>query len=124
MISQRNLSSYPRVLLRVTRNIVALETDTVLQAVGATERCVVFLVSAFCASANTVAVNAVFEFDDGSDVPISRHPGIAAGSGYVEGGSGSVPLAIGAAGQDLLVTVSVPTTGSIQVGATVQLIRA
>ena len=42
------------------------------------------------------------------------HPGIAAGSGVVEG-NGSGILGVGADGEDLRITSEVPTTGSLRV---------
>ena len=49
----------------------------------------------------------------GTGVVLS-HPGIAAGSGVVEG-SGAGMLGVGADGEDLRITSEVPTTGSIDV---------
>lgn len=97
---------------RATRKDTSAQTDAILQAVGASERAVILALSAYCDKANSVDVQALFEFDAGSDVRIAEHPGIAAGSGFVEGNGGAV-LAIGALGEDVLWTCEVPTGGNV-----------
>lgn len=77
----------------------------------------------FCSNANTVNVGAVLEFDDVADVTIVEHPGVAPGSGFVVG-DGSGQIQTGGDGQDVIVTVSPPTGGSVTVHVSGYLIDA
>jgi hypothetical protein len=96
------------------RKDTAAQTDAILKAVGAAERFVILGISVLCSNANTVDVQALIEFDDTADVPIQEHPNAPRGGGFIEGGGGGI-LAIGAAGQDVLWTCTVPTSGSVVV---------
>jgi hypothetical protein len=107
------IGGHPKVE-RLTQKNTAAQTDQVLKTVAAGEKFVVTQISAFCDKANTVDVQVLIEFDDTADVKITEHPGIAAGSGFIEGNGAGI-LAIGADGQDLLLTNEVPTTGSVTV---------
>ena len=111
------LGGHPKVERIVTSSGTALN-DGVLKTVGANQRFVVTELSAFLDKASGVNLNVVFEFDAGTDVVVSRHPGIAPGSGYVEG-TGSGIIAVGGDGEDLLVTCPAPTGGgTVTVAAT------
>jgi len=106
---------------RLLANYIGVQTNAVLLSVGTNEKFVVTECSAFVDKACSVNVSVLFEFDEVTDVPFSQHPGIAPGSGYVEG-TGAGILAIGAATDDVLVTVSVPTGGSVTVAVSGYLI--
>ena len=108
---------------RVTRKDTAAQTDAILQAVAAGQKAVITAIAIYCDKANTVDVQALVEFDDVTDVRITEHPGIAAGSGIVEGNGAGI-LAVGTDGQDVLWTCEVPTTGSVTVQLTGFLIES
>jgi hypothetical protein len=97
-------------------NFTAAQTDTAVVTVGAGSRIVVTRCSALCDKANSVDVAARVGFGAASTPTgtgtVLSHPGIAAGSGVVEG-SGAGMLGIGADGEDLRITCEVPTGGSI-----------
>jgi hypothetical protein len=107
------IGGHPKVE-RLTAKYTGAQTDTVLKTINSGQIFVVTQCSAFCSHANTVDVQVLFEFDDSTDVRFSEHPNIAAGSGYTEGAGGGI-LAIGADAQDVLVTCTAPTTGSVVV---------
>jgi hypothetical protein len=99
-------------------NYTAAETDTQIVAAPAGEKIVVTRVSVTADNANTADVQARIGFGatttpTGAGVLLS-HPGIAAGSGVVEG-SGAGMLGVGAADEDLRITSEVPSSGSIDV---------
>jgi hypothetical protein len=108
---------------RVTRKDTAAQTDTVLQSVAGGQKAIITMLSVYCDKANSVDVQALVEFDDTADVRIAEHPGIAAGSGFVEGNGGGV-IAAGADGQDVLWTCEAPTGGNITVQVTGFLIES
>jgi hypothetical protein len=102
----------------IRANYTAAQTDTQIVAAPAGEKLVVTRVSVTADNANTVDVQARIGFHatttpTTTDVLLS-HPGIAPGSGVVEG-SGAGMLGVGAADADLRITSEVPTTGSIDV---------
>jgi hypothetical protein len=105
----------PRLELeRLTAKYTSAQTNTVLKTVAAGKCFVVTAVDVFCDNGNTVDVSVLLEFDDTTDVTIVEHPGVAPGSGFVIGdGSGQIQL--GDDGQNVIVTVSVPTGGSVTV---------
>lgn len=105
----------------LTRKDTAAQTDAVLKTVNANERFVVTAVAVMCDNANTVDVQALVEFDDGSDIRIVEHPGVPAGGGFTHGNGGGI-LAIGIVAGDLLWSCEVPTTGSITVSVSGYLI--
>jgi len=99
------------------------QTDTVLKSVSAGKRLVVTEIDVFCDNGCTVDVQVVLEFDAATDIKIVEHPGVAPGSGFVIGDGGS-PIAIGDDGEDLLVTVSAPTSGYVCIHVTGYLTEA
>lgn len=94
-----------------------------LKTVPAGQRFVVTAVEVFCDNATSVDVQCLLEFDAATDVRIVEHPGIAPGSGFVLG-NGAHALAIGGDGEDLLVTTTVATNGSVCVHVVGYLIEA
>ncbi len=114
----------PRLELeRLTAKYTSAQTNTTLKTVAAGERFVVTAVDVFCDNGNTVDVSVLLEFDDTTDVTIVEHPGVAPGSGFVIG-DGSGQIQIGDDGQNVIVTVSVPTGGSVTVHVSGYLIDA
>jgi len=102
----------------IRANYTAAQTDTAI--VSTTEKIVVTRVSVMVANEGTVDVDVVIGFG-AVNTPtttgvILAHPGIAVGSGVVEG-TGSGMLGVGAAGEDVRITCSNPTTGSPAVGS-------
>lgn len=96
----------------------AAQTDAAIVTVGAGLKIVVTRCSFVCDNANTVDVGVRIGFG-AVNTPtttgvILSHPGVAAGSGVVEG-SGAGILGVGADGEDLRITCEVPTTGSCRV---------
>ncbi len=85
-----------------------------LKSVPAGKRFVVTEIDVFCGNGNTVDVQVVLEFDAATDVKIVEHPGVAPGSGFVIG-DGSSAIVFGGDGEDVIVTVTVPTGGSVTV---------
>jgi len=103
----------------------AAQTDLALKTVSSGTKIAITRVSVTCDRANTVNVAYRLGFaastlpSTGTGVAgiLSSHPGVAAGSGVVEGNGGGL-LGIGADGEDLRFTCGVPTTGSIRVVVT------
>ena len=91
------------------------QTDTIVVAVATGFRFVITGHSCMIDNACTVSVSYLLEFDDVTDVRIFEHKGIAPGFGVVEKGSALEPIAEGDDGQDVLVTLSVPTGGNASV---------
>ena len=116
------LPGHPNILsqsLQVTDGDGA-QTDAAIITAGANVAIVVTKVSVMADNANTVDVSVRIGFGtantpaaDAAQV-LLFHPGIAAGSGVVEG-SGSGILGIGASGEDVRVTCEDPVTGSINI---------
>lgn len=99
-------------------NYTAAQTDTAIVTVAGGLKIVVTRCTVTADNANTVDVAARVGFGtantpSGTGVLLS-HPGIAAGTGVVEG-NGSGMLGVGADGEDLRITSEVPTSGSIDV---------
>ena len=99
-------------------NYTTAQTDTAIVTIGAGNKVVVTRLSVTADNANTVDVQTRIGFGatttpTGTGVLLS-HPGIAAGSGVIEG-SGAGILGVGGDGEDLRITSEVPTTGSIDV---------
>ncbi len=111
------INGHPNVqTLRV--NYTAAQTDAAIISVSPGTKIAVLKVSVLADKANTVDVQARIGFGatvtpTGAGV-ILTHPGIAAGSGVIEGNGGSL-IGVGADGEDLRITSEVPTTGSIDV---------
>lgn len=103
-------------IITLRANSAAAQTDIALVTVGAGEKIVVTAVSALIANSTTVDTSVRIGFGAATTPTttgvVLTHPGIAPGSGYNRG-DGSGILGIGADGEDLRITNSVPTTGSI-----------
>ena len=102
-----------------SKNYTTVQDDTKLIDVGENEVIVVTRISVMVSKAVTaeevsasVGVGAAATPSD-EGVCLS-HPGIAAGSGAVEGNGGGI-IAMGDPGDDLYADCSVPTGGSIQI---------
>lgn len=116
------LGGHPNILsqsLQVT-DADGAQTDAAIITAGANVAVVVTKVSVMADNANTVDVSVRIGFGtantpaaDAAQV-ILFHPGIAPGSGVVEG-SGSGILGIGASNEDVRVTCEDPVTGSINI---------
>lgn len=111
------IGGHPNIITR-RDNFTVANTDIALVTIGAGLKIVVTRISALADKANTVDVAVRVGFGavntpTGLGVVLS-HPGIAAGSGVVEG-SGAGILGVGADGEDLRITSEVPTTGSIDI---------
>lgn len=105
-------------IISLRANYTAAQTDTAIITVGAGTKIIITKCSVLADNANTVDVQARIGFG-AVNTPtttgvVLSHPGIAAGSGVVEG-NGSGIIGIGADGEDLRITSEVPTTGSIDV---------
>jgi hypothetical protein len=100
----------------IRANYTAAQTNAAI--VSTTEKLVVTRVSVTADNANTVDVQVRIGFAAATTPTTTgvllSHPGIAPGSGVVEG-SGAGMLGVGAAGEDIRITSEVPTTGSIDV---------
>jgi hypothetical protein len=101
------------------------QTDFAIETVSATQRALIYGAVATCSNSNTgdvslrcgVAAATLPTITNNSatggvGVPIS-HPGIAHGGGMVWPG-GSAPICVGAAGEDIRVTCSEATGGSLR----------
>jgi hypothetical protein len=111
------MGGHPNVITLRT-NYTAAQTNAAVINISPGEKIVVTRCSVTADNANTVDVQARLGFgatvtSTGTDVILS-HPGIAAGSGVVEG-NGSGILGIGQDGSDFLITSEAPTSGSIDV---------
>lgn len=122
--SQGSLYSNPGVkttLVTIRANYTSAQTDTAIVTVSAGTRIVVTRCSVLADHANTVDVQARIGFGTANTPTttgvVFSHPGIAPGSGVVEG-SGAGILGAGASNEDLRITSEAPTTGSIDVMVT------
>jgi hypothetical protein len=111
------IGGHPNVVT-IRANYTGAQTDTAIVSVNAGSKIVVTRCSVTADKANTVDVQARVGFG-ATNTPtttgvVLSHPGIAAGSGVVEG-NGSGILGIGGDAEDLRITSEVPTTGSIDV---------
>jgi len=119
------LGGHPNILsqsLQVT-DADGAQTDTAIITVAAGTAIVVTKCSVMADNANTVDVSCRIGFGtantpaaDAAGV-ILFHPGIAAGSGVIEG-TGAGIIGIGASNEDLRVTCEDPVTGSINITVT------
>ena len=116
------LGGHPNILtqsLQVT-DADGAQTDAAIITAAANVAIVVTKVSVMADNANTVDVSCRIGFGTASTPAADAaqvllfHPGIAAGSGVVEG-SGAGILGIGASGEDVRVTCEDPVTGSINI---------
>lgn len=111
------IGGHPNVITR-RDNYTGAQTNTAIVTVAASNKIVVTRISALCDKVNSVDVQVRIGFatvttPTGVGVVLS-HPGIAAGSGVVEG-NGSGILGVGADNEDLRITSEVPTTGSLDI---------
>lgn len=114
------MAGHPNILtLRL--NATGVQTNVAVVTQGAGGKLVVTRLSATLDNATTVDVQVRIGFG-ATTTPTTTgvllsHPGLAAGSGVVEG-NGSGMLGVGADGEDLRVTSEVPTTGSLDIVVT------
>jgi hypothetical protein len=111
------LGGHPNII--TTRaNYSSAQTDTAIVSASAGQKIVVTRISVLADKANSVDVAARVGFGTANtptgDGVVLSHPGIAAGSGVVEG-NGSGILGIGADAADLRITSEAATSGSIDV---------
>jgi hypothetical protein len=111
------IGGHPNVLT-LRANYTAAQTNAAIITVAASNKIVVTRCSVMADNANTVDVQVRIGFATATTPTttgvVLSHPGIAAGSGVVEG-DGSGILGVGADNEDLRITSEVPTTGSIDV---------
>lgn len=105
----------------------AAQTNTAILSVSDSNRIVVTAIDFVCDAANTVNVAVRIGFG-ATTTPTTTgvllsHPGLFAGSGLIKGNGGGI-LGIGGAGEDLRITASVPTTGSMRVIVTAYTVPA
>lgn len=103
-------------IITLRANAAIAQTDVALVTVGAGAKIVVTAIAALVANSTTVDTSVRIGFGAATTPTttgvVLTHPGIAPGSGYNRG-DGSGILGVGADGEDLRITNSVPTTGSI-----------
>lgn len=103
-------------IITLRANSTVVQADVALVTVGAGAKIVVTRCSVTADNANTVDVAARIGFGAATTPTttgvVLSHPGIAAGSGVIEG-TGAGILGVGADGEDLRITNEVPTGGSI-----------
>ena len=111
------LAGHPNIIT-LRANYTAAQTNAAIITIAASNKIVVTRLSALCDNANTVDVQCRIGFAAATTPTAAgvllSHPGIAPGSGVVEG-NGSGILGVGADGEDLRITCGVPTTGSIDI---------
>ena len=117
------IGGHPNVVT-VTANLTAAQTDLALATVAGGLKIVVTSLLVTASFANTVNVSVTVGFGTTNtptltaNTPVAgvvgAHPNVAPGSGFGRG-SGTGILGVGADGEDLRVTNSVPTGGSIDV---------
>jgi hypothetical protein len=109
------LGGHPNIIALRT-NYTAAQTNAALVTVSSGTKIAVTKAGAFTDNANTVNTQVRIGFGTtttptGSGT-ILTHPGLAAGSGLIEG-AGDGLIGVGADNEDLRITSSVPTTGSL-----------
>lgn len=111
------IGGHPNVVT-IRANYTAAQTDTAIVTISTGLKIVVTRCSVTCDNANTVDVAARIGFGTANTPTttgvILSHPGIAPGSGVIEGSGGGM-LGVGADNEDLRITSEVPTSGSIDV---------
>lgn len=104
-------------IVTIEAAFTAAQTDVALITIGAGLKIVVTQAALICANSNTVDVSARIGFGTANTPTttgvVLTHPGIAPGSGFSRG-SGAGMLGVGADNEDLRITCSVPTTGSVR----------
>ena len=102
-------------------NYTGAQTNTAIVTIGGGLKIVVTRFMVTADNANTVNVSVYVGFAAATTPTttgvVAAHPGIPAGGGFTTG-DGSGILGVGADGEDLRITSSVPTTGSIDVVVT------
>lgn len=105
---------------------VTAQTDVQLEAVGATQRAVITYAKVIASNSNTVDVSIRVGLAAATLPTISNdsltgglgvflsHPGIAHGGGVVESNGGE-PIAVGAVNEDIRLTCSAATGGSVRI---------
>jgi hypothetical protein len=110
------LCGHPNVVT-LRANYTAAQTNAAIVTI-ASGKLVVTEISVLASNANTANVQVRIGFAAATTPTttgvVLTHPGVAAGSGYSRG-NGSGILGVGADGEDLRITSSVPTSGSIDV---------
>lgn len=86
------------------------QTDAVVRAVAAGRRLLITFAEITVSKACTVNVDAMLEWDAGTDVPFQKFNGIPPGGGI----SGPI-AALGGDGEDVIFTCTVPTGGDVTV---------
>jgi len=119
------LGGHPNIVTREYMTTAAQTNDAIIDSVAATDRIVVTEIEVLADNANSVSPQVRVGFGAAS-VPaepasgasttgiVLTHPGVAAGSGVVRG-SGAGIVGIGADGEELRITNSVPTGGQLTV---------
>lgn len=111
------IAGHPNIIT-LRANYTAAQTNTAIVTISTGTKIVVTRLSATLDNACSVDVQVRIGFatattPTGTGVLLS-HPGIAAGSGVVEG-NGSGILGVGADNEDLRITCQVPTGGSLDI---------
>jgi hypothetical protein len=111
------MPGHPNVISLLT-NYTSAQTDAALITVGTGNKIVVTRCSVMAANSNTVDTVVRVGFGSASTPAttsvIYSHPGLASAQIHVEGNGGGI-LGMGTDGQDLRITSSVPTGGSIDI---------
>jgi hypothetical protein len=112
-----SIGGHPNIVT-LRANYTAAQTDTAIVTIAGGLKIVVTRLSVTADNANTVDVQVRIGFAAATTPTTTgvllSHPGIARGSGVVEG-NGAGMLGVGADGEDLRITSEVPTGGSIDV---------
>lgn len=120
------LGGHPNVITR-RDNYTSSQTDTAIVTVSAGSKIVVLRQSVLASNANSVDVSVRIGFGTANTPTaagvVLAHPGIAKGSGVVEGNGGAI-LGAGGDDEDLRITCGAPTGGSIDVLTTYFLIES
>ena len=96
----------------------AAQTDFMLVPTAPRERLTITRVAIYCDNANSVDVGCTIGFGKTAQQPFTGHPGIAAGSGFIELYAEGVVE--GDLGEHLLFTCETPTGGGIRVSGSYQ----
>jgi len=111
------LGGHPNIIT-IEAAYTTAQTDVAIVTVAGGLKIVVTAIDFVCDNANTVNVAVRVGFGAATTPTttgvVLTHPGIAPGSGVVRGNGGAV-LGVGADGEDLRITATVPTTGSMRV---------
>jgi len=113
------LGGHPNIIT-LRANYTGAQTDTAIISVSSGSKIVVSRLSVLVDNACSVDVQVRIGYASATTPTTTgvllSHPGIAAGSGVVEG-NGSGILGVGADGEDLRITCEAPTGGSLDVVA-------